>query len=129
MTQHTSQTRKTAPQRTARLRRILGTAAVALVGLLGLPQAADAQTRGQRADGDRVERHLAELDQALDLSDRQAAQLRALFEAQEADRPARGERRSGSPDDPSAPAASTSDGGNGTCSHGGVPHEPAPLSR
>lgn len=86
-------------QKTRALRRALGTAAVALVGLLALPQAAEAQSRDGRGDGDRVERRVAQLDEALDLSDRQASQLRALFEAQEADRPARGERRSGSPED------------------------------
>ena len=82
-------------QKTRALRRALGTAAVALVGLLALPQAAEAQSRDGRGDGDRVERRVAQLDEALDLSDRQASQLRALFEAQEADRPGRGERRSG----------------------------------
>ena len=99
MTQHTSQTRKTPTKRKTRtLRRALGTAAVTLVGLLALPQAAEAQSRDGRGDGDRVEHRVAQLDEALDLTDTQASQLRALFEAQEADRPARGERRSGSGD-------------------------------
>ena len=100
MTQHTSQTQKTARQRkAAALRRTLGTAAVALVGLLALPQAAEAQTRGQRGDGDRVEQRVAQLGEALGLTDAQASQLRALFEAQEGNRPARGERDSGNTDD------------------------------
>ena len=95
-----SQTKKTAPQRKASaLRRGLGIVAVALVGLLALPQAASAQSRAPRGDGDRVEQRVAQLDEALDLNDRQASQLRALFEAQEANRPAPGARRSGSPDD------------------------------
>ena len=90
MTQSTSQTRKTAPQRKAALRRALGTAAVAvaLVGLLALPSAAEAQTRGGDPE-QRVER----LDEALDLTDAQAAELLALFEAQAATRPARSSER------------------------------------
>ncbi|MDT7858396.1 Spy/CpxP family protein refolding chaperone [Rubrivirga sp. S365] len=95
MTQHTNQTHETARQRTAvTLRRALGTAAVALAGLLALPQAAEAQTRGPRGDGDRTEQRVAHLDEALDLSDAQATQLRTLFEAQKAGRPERGERDS-----------------------------------
>ena len=64
------------------LRRVLGT--LALLGLFALPQAASAQSRAPRGDGDRVEQRVAQLDQALDLTDAQASRLRALFEAQEA---------------------------------------------
>ena len=92
MTQHTSQTRAR-QRKPATLRRALG--AVALVGVLALPQAAGAQTRAPRGDGDRTEQRVAQLDEALGLSDAQASQLRAVFAAQQADRPARAERGSG----------------------------------
>ncbi|GAB5535373.1 MAG: hypothetical protein Rubg2KO_16220 [Rubricoccaceae bacterium] len=71
----------------AHVRRALGV--LALIGVLALPQVASAQSRGQR--GDVVER-VAELDKVLDLTDTQAAQLRAVFEAEQAART--GRRRS-----------------------------------
>ena len=75
-------------RKTAALRRVVGAGVLVIAGLLALPQAADAQTRG----ADRVERQVERLTEALDLSDAQAVELRALFEAQAADRPARSER-------------------------------------
>ena len=96
-----SKTTQTFPQRKAvAIRRALGM--LALVGLFALPQAASAQSRDQRGDGDRVERQITHLDEALDLTGAQATRLRALFQAQEANRPAPGARRSGSPDDRAA---------------------------
>ena len=96
-----SKTTWTFPQRKAvAIRRALGM--LALVGLFALPQAASAQSRDQRGEGDRVERQITHLDQALDLTSAQATRLRALFQAQEANRPAQGARRSGSPDDRAA---------------------------
>ncbi len=80
------------------LRRGLRVAAVALVGLLTLPTSASAQTRPPRSDGDRADQYAAELAEALNLDDAQASRLRALFEAQEANRPSPGARRGGSPD-------------------------------
>lgn len=77
----------------------LGIAVVALGGLLALSTPASAQSRAPRGDGDRVEQRVAQLDEALDLTDAQASQLRALFEAQEANRPSSGARRGGSPAD------------------------------
>ena len=87
-----SQTQKTAPLRKAVVvRRALGV--FALAGLFALPQTAQAQDRGPR--GGDPEQRVAQLDEALDLSAQQESQLLALFEAQDANQPARGERRSG----------------------------------
>lgn len=74
--------------RPATIRRTLGLAAVAFACLIALPQGAEAQTRAPRGDGDRTEQRVTQLDEALGLSDAQAAQLRTLFAAQEANRPA-----------------------------------------
>ena len=78
--------------RPATLCRSLALIAFALVCLLALPQDAQAQTRAPRGDGDRTEQRVTRLDEALGLSDVQAAQLRMLFAAQEANRPAPGAR-------------------------------------
>jgi len=95
-----STTAKTLPKRKAAiLRRTLGL--VALVGLLALPQAASAQSRDARG-GDRLEQRIDALRQAVALTDAQAADVRALFQAQAANRPAPGARRSSSPDDRAA---------------------------
>mgnify|MGYP003146320428 CR=1 FL=1 len=95
-----STTAKLLPKRrTAILRRTLGL--LALAGLLALPQAASAQDRQGRG-GDRVELRIDALRQAAALTDAQVADVRALFEAQAANRPAPGARRSSSPQDRAA---------------------------
>ncbi len=87
----TSLAQATYDRRKATLRRLLGTAALVLAGLLALP-AASAQSR---APEDRIERRVESLRDALDLSDAQAAEVRALFEAEAASRPPRGSRGAG----------------------------------
>ena len=67
--------------------------------MLTLPLSARAQSQPTRDGGDRTEQRLDELRQTLDLTDAQTAELRTVFQAQAADRPARGERRSGGPAD------------------------------
>ena len=86
-----SHMRATVHQRNATRLRILGTAALLLTGLLALPTVASAQDRG----GDRFEQRIESLRETLDLSDAQAEDVRALFEAERANRPARGERGAG----------------------------------
>lgn len=85
-----SHIRATYRPRKATLRRTLGTAALLLVGLLTLPTAASAQGRA-----DRFEQRIESLLDALDLSDAQADEVRALFDAERATRPARDERGPG----------------------------------
>ena len=81
-----SKTTQTFPQRKAvAIRRALGM--LALVGLFALPQAASAQSRDQRGDGDRVERQITHLDHGT-LTAAQATRLRARLNAQQASRPA-----------------------------------------
>lgn len=72
---------------------------LALLATLSLSVSACAQSQPTRDGGDRAEQRLDELRQTLDLTDAQTAELRAVFQAQAADRPARGERRSGGPAD------------------------------
>ncbi|PAP78498.1 hypothetical protein [Rubrivirga marina] len=87
-----SRIRDTYARRKATLRRTLGTAALVLTGLLLLPSTASAQDRSTE---DRIERRVESLRDALDLTDDQAAEVRALFETESLDRPPRGERGSG----------------------------------
>ena len=55
--------------------------------LLGLSLAACASSRDASAADERVERQLAALDEAVDLTDAQAERVRAILVASEADRP------------------------------------------
>lgn len=70
-----------------------------LLATLAVSLSACAQSQPTHDSGDRAEQRLDELRQALDLTDAQTAELRAVFQAQATDRPARGERRSGGPAD------------------------------
>jgi Spy/CpxP family protein refolding chaperone len=87
----TSLAQATYNRRKAALRRLLATAALTLAGLLALPTTASAQDRSPE---DRVEDRVESLRDALSLSDAQTAEVRALFEAEMAARPPRGERGS-----------------------------------
>ncbi|MEM6326010.1 MAG: hypothetical protein AAF791_02730 [Bacteroidota bacterium] len=75
--------------------RILGAAALLFIGTLALASSASAQGRGAQDPAERIARQIQSLDEALDLTDEQATQIRALFEAEAAERPARGARGSG----------------------------------
>ena len=85
-----SHAQSTYVRRKAALRRLVGTALLALV--VALPQAASAQ---RLSPEERIERRVEALADALDLSDAQALEVRAILEADLADRPPRGARGSG----------------------------------